>query len=334
MQLPKAGTNYVQERRGIAAVQGYAAAKRQIWRETGTGDVGIDGQLEFVTAEGFATGRTVAAQVKAGPSFFQNQSAAGWKFYPEDKHRNYWEHFPLPVLLVLHNPDKGESYWIDARQALRAPTREERAYIEVPKANLLEMTSPAALFENAGVLDQPFIPAIEDVLKRLVTTVSNEGTFPLSYFDLFVHGLTNICRSIYYGMDLISNAVEFNLDARGSEFGMGLGGPEHEFAFGFAKFLLAQNLAQVDYADCLIDWVDREMQPHFVAPLTSRGRALVTLIHKEESRLVASGAMPDEGLRHVAQEGFFQMVPQSYFPRFPRIKHFQDALTKEAAANE
>ncbi|MGE0006735.1 MAG: DUF4365 domain-containing protein [Parvibaculaceae bacterium] len=34
---------------------------------------GIDGQLEFVTGEGFATGRTVAAQVKTGPSFFQHR---------------------------------------------------------------------------------------------------------------------------------------------------------------------------------------------------------------------------------------------------------------------
>jgi hypothetical protein len=33
-----------------------------------------------------------------------------------------------------------------------------------------------------------------------------------------------------------------------------MGGPEQEFAFGFVKFLLAQNLAQIDYADCLIDW--------------------------------------------------------------------------------
>jgi Domain of unknown function (DUF4365) len=71
MELPKASTNYVQERRGIAAVQGYAATKGQIWRETMTGDVGIDGQLEFVTPDGFATGRMVAVQVKAGPSLFE-----------------------------------------------------------------------------------------------------------------------------------------------------------------------------------------------------------------------------------------------------------------------
>jgi hypothetical protein len=76
------------------------------------------------------------------------------------------------------------------------------------------------------------------------------------------------------------------------------------------------------------------MQPHFVAPLTSRGRALVALIQKEEARLVDSGMMPVDGYRHVAQEGFFQMVPQSYFPRFPRIRQFQDVLTKRATASK
>ncbi|WP_234894474.1 DUF4365 domain-containing protein [Agrobacterium vitis] len=192
MDLPKAGNTYMQERRGIAAVQGYAAKTAQIWRETGTGDVGIDGQLEFVTREGFATGRTIAVQVKAGPSFFQHRTGNGWKFYPEDKHRTYWEQFPLPVLLILHNTDTGQSYWIDVRQALRIPVREERAFIEVPEANILETTDPPALFENAGVLNQPFIPAIEDVVAELITTVSKEGTFPLSYFDLFVHGLGSV----------------------------------------------------------------------------------------------------------------------------------------------
>jgi hypothetical protein len=326
MELPKAGSSYMQERRGIAAVQAYAANQMQIWRETGTGDVGIDGQLEFVNSEGFATGRTVAVQVKAGPSYFQHESSASWKVYPEAKHRNYWESFPLPVLLILHDSDTGVSYWTDARQALRMPSREERPYIEVPKGNILESTNPVVLFENAGVQDQPFIPDIADVLGQLMAISSKEATFPLTYFDLFVHGLTNICRTIYYGMDVVCNAVEYNLAAQNSESGWNIGHTEQEFTFGFVKFLVAQSLAQIDYSDCLIDWVDREMQPHFVAPLTSRGRALVDLIHKEEFRLVAAGAMPYEGGRHVAQEGFFEMVPESYHRRFPRIRAFQVAI--------
>ena len=51
------------------------------------GDVGIDGNLEFVTAEGLATGRLMAVQVKSGRSFFSHPTTHGWKCYPEEKHR-------------------------------------------------------------------------------------------------------------------------------------------------------------------------------------------------------------------------------------------------------
>jgi len=328
MDLPKAGNTYAEERRGIAAVQGYAADRAQIWRETNTGDVGIDGHLEFVTSNGYATGRLVAAQVKSGSSHFDHATDAGWKFYPADKHRRYWESFPLPVLIILHDSANGKSYWTDARQALRVPGK-EGAYIEVSAANVLEDTEPSALFQTAGVLEQAFIDDIPTVLKTLIATRSNDGGFPLSYFDLFVHGLTNITRSIYYGVDVITNAVEYNIEPSDSHFGIGMGEPEDRFAFGFVQFLLAQNLAQIDYADCLIDWIDREMHPHFVAPLTSRGRALVTLIGSEEDRLVATRKLPDEGGLRVAQEGLFEMKLMSYSARFHRIGQFQEIMKGE-----
>jgi len=325
MQFPKAGANYAQERLGIAAIQTYAAQRRQIWRETGTGDVGVDGHLEFVDQDGFATGRIVAVQVKSGGSYFQHRSPRGWKFYPEEKHRHYWEFFPLPVLLILHAPDSGIAYWADVRQALRSP-HAEKAFVEVPEENRLDSTEAIALFETAGVQEQPFIEEIYRVLDALLSTRSKNASFPLSHFDLFTHGLTNICRSIYYGMDVVCNAVEYNLTVADSPYGMGMGDTEHGFVFDFVKFLLAQNLAQIDFADCLIDWADRGMQPQFVAPLTSRGRALVALINEMEARLIAEGKLEDAGRMHVAQEGFFGMVPESYFRRFPLIGGFQAAL--------
>ncbi|MDA7414886.1 DUF4365 domain-containing protein [Xenophilus arseniciresistens] len=328
MDLPKAGRAYAQERLGIAALQMHAAKRGQIWRETGTGDVGIDGNLEFVTPEGFATGRIVGVQVKAGPSYFKHATAEGWKFYPEDKHKRYWESYPLPVLLVIHDPDSNKSYWTDARQVLRTPGTES-AYIEIPRRNDLDETDVFALFRNAGLQEQPFISDLNEVLIVLLQTQSQEASFPLSYFDMFVQGLTNICRSLYYGMDLVTNAVEFNLAASEFEFGMGMGDTEHQFVFGFVKFLQAQNLAQIDYADCLIDWVDREMQPNFVAPLTQRGRKLVDLIFKKEARLVEQGMLPAGDGRHVAQEGFFGMAVESYYPRLPLIRAFQQAIKDE-----
>src|SRR5690242_13265116 len=101
MGLPELGRNYAQERRGVAAVQAFAARHGQAFRETPTGDVGIDAQLEFVQADGGVTGRTLAMQIKSGPSYFENETERGWKYYPAAKHRTYWEHYPLPVILVL-----------------------------------------------------------------------------------------------------------------------------------------------------------------------------------------------------------------------------------------
>jgi hypothetical protein len=322
--LPTAGRTYSQERKGIAAVQSFAASKDQIWRETSTGDVGIDGQLEYVNDGGHATGKLVAVQVKSGPSYFEHPTEHGWKFYPEAKHRLYWEQFPLPVILVLHDPGTGRCYWIDARQALRVPRREDQTFIVVPKENVLADTAPLALFETAGVQEATFLDNLDDVLALLIRTRCDNGGFVLSYFDLFVQGLTNIARSIYYGMDLIDSAVAYNLDRAGSKFGMGLGSVEDELLFGFVKLLLAQDLADINFSDCLIDWVDRKMHPHFVAPLTKRGRDLVELIHVREEELATAGRMT--GSLRVAQEGFFQMVPMSYYRRLPRIWDFQVAV--------
>lgn len=136
-------------------------------------------------------------------------------------------------------------------------------------------------------------------------------------------------------MDLASNAAEWNLAERGSEFSAGVGEAEHEFLFGYVRFLLAQNLANVDFADCLIDRIDRKMlQPHFVAPLTARGRRLVKAIQTMEAEMIKAGRLPDEEYLNVAQEGFFAMIAASYFRRLPRIKRFQEVIESNLLAKK
>jgi hypothetical protein len=70
VSLPNLGATYAKERNGVVAVQSYAARAGQIFRETTTGDVGIDGQLEYVRPDGAVTGRTLGVQIKSGPSYF------------------------------------------------------------------------------------------------------------------------------------------------------------------------------------------------------------------------------------------------------------------------
>ena len=320
--LPQTPSTYITERNGINAVATAISHLGFIWRETPTGDVGVDGQIEHVDTAGRATGRLLSVQVKSGKSYFSLEDDGSWLFYPEDRHRAYWEQHPLPVILVLHNPDTRQSYWTDIRQQLRGE-RTGRA-LSISKANILQNALPNQLFETVGVDGSTFIESLSDVLMRLCQTKSMNASFPLSHFDLFAHGLTNISRSIYYGMDLANIIAEYKLSE--TDFGIGVGGTEHNFMFEFVKFLVAQNLARVDFADCLVSWNDREMQPHFVAPLTSRGRSLVALIHQIEERAVNLGVLSDSGVIHVAQEAFFSINFVSLVSRLSRIQEFQRIL--------
>ena len=313
---------YGTERDGVNAVATQIARMRHIWRETTTGDIGIDGQIEEVDAAGRVTGRLVAVQVKSGPSYFSRPTDEGFRFYPGDEHRAYWEGFPLPVILVLHDPEAGQSYWSEIRQQLRAGGGS--GAVIVPRDQILEATSREALFATLGTDDEPYLETLDEVLGALLNTHSNSGSLPLTHFDLFVHGLTNITHAIYYGMDLVLMVATSNLSD--ADFGPGLGSSEDDFLFRFVRFLARQNLARIEFSDTLLDWDRRQMHPHFIAPLTRRGRALVGVIHERERQFVQAGEMVDEGGLHVAQEAFVHMVEQSIYRRLPRIQAFQQAM--------
>ncbi|EJM1007857.1 DUF4365 domain-containing protein [Klebsiella oxytoca] len=306
MNFPKYHQTNSQERLGVNAVAEAIAKIGQIWRETPMADVGIDGQIEYVSPEGFATGRMIAVQIKSGPSFFK-ESKGDWVFYPEEKHRFYWERYPLPVLIIIHNPETNLSYWQDARQVLRVAKSTDAKGIIIPKSNVLQSTGAQTLFKGFAVIDQDFM-LVEEVLDYLIKAKSNNASFPVSYFNLFCSGLTNICRSLYFGMDVAITVAEVELHNQNSPFGVGMGDSEHNFLFEYIKFIVHQHIADVDFSDCMIDWYDRAMQPSFMAPLTSRGKELVRLIHELECRLKAEDRIEDTGLLRVAQEGFVQLL--------------------------
>lgn len=60
MSNPHVSAQFLQERAGVNAVAMAAGRMNLIWRETLVGDVGIDGQLEYVTASGQASGQIAA----------------------------------------------------------------------------------------------------------------------------------------------------------------------------------------------------------------------------------------------------------------------------------
>jgi hypothetical protein len=319
MALPHLPPNLQQERAGILAVATQLNRLGLIWRETPMADVGIDGQIEFVDDDGHATGRLLAAQVKSGESYFSNADVNGWRFYPDEKHRFYWERFPLPVVLLLHSRAEG-TFWIDVRQALRSPERSGLRHIEVPRANRLEDATRERFLSSVGASGRPFMD-VADVLRTMASTTSPSTSLPVSFLDLFANGLTNLTRSVYYGMDLVIEVTETLLDETADVDGIGIGGREHDFLFGYVQFLVEQQIADVDVSDCLIDWVDRGMHPTFIAPLTSRGRRLVGLVWEWETRLANEGLLSTPDGISLAQETFIRMqFTETDFVRMPLIR--------------
>jgi hypothetical protein len=306
MNFPKYIQTNSQERLGVNAVAEVMAKIGQIWRETPMADVGIDGQIEYVSPDGFATGRIIAVQIKSGLSFFKESNGC-WIFHPEEKHRFYWERFPLPVLIIIHNPETNLSYWQDVRHALRVSKTTDAKGITIPKSNVLQSTSAKNLFEGFAILDQD-IMSVEDILDYLIKAESNNASFPVSYFNLFCTGLTNAGRSLYFGMDMALGIAEIEMDNQNLPFGIGVGDSEQNFLFEYIKFIVHQHIADVDFSECMIEWYDRYRQPSFMAPLTSRGKKLVRLIHELECELKSQGKIENTGGLHAAQAGFVNLV--------------------------
>jgi len=80
-------------------------------------DFGVDAHVEVIEA-GRATGRLLAIQVKAGSSYFREESADGWVFRFNEPHMEYWTKHVLPVILLLADLEKDVIYW----QPLNADT--------------------------------------------------------------------------------------------------------------------------------------------------------------------------------------------------------------------
>jgi hypothetical protein len=74
-------------------------------------DFGIDGQIEVVTETGVVTGQMLACQIKCGKSFFKETNPWGLVYRGETKHSNYLANYPIPVIVILCDPDSKEAYW-------------------------------------------------------------------------------------------------------------------------------------------------------------------------------------------------------------------------------
>ncbi|MDX2254178.1 MAG: DUF4365 domain-containing protein [Pseudanabaenaceae cyanobacterium bins.39] len=81
-----------------------------IFRPQPLRDIGIDAQIEIVE-NGESTAELLAIQIKSGKSWFDETTEKGIVFRGDPKHLEYWINYPLPVLVILHEPQTNIAYW-------------------------------------------------------------------------------------------------------------------------------------------------------------------------------------------------------------------------------
>ena len=324
--LPRVTPNDFVEMAGVIHIAGVVNSAQYIWRETHQRDIGIDGQIEYVTPEGFSPGRLVAAQVKSGASYFLRSTDVEVPFSPEKKHRRYWAEFPFPVILILHNPESHETIWTDARQSLRIHGID--SVIRVPRANVFDAEGVSAALRSVGPLPTG---AFDSKVVVAEMAVQNQQAQGLSFLDVFAQGMTDIASSVYFSMDVLDQILDVKA-ASWNPPNYGVGEAEHSFVDRYVDFLVAHDLARIDYASWKQIVLERNMSGKFIAPLTAKGREVRDLISAVDGELPQAGDPHARAIR----ERFVQMLynPMGFdevASRQARIEEVRQEIERRAA---
>ena len=134
-----------QEQTGGAGVSEVAGAFERIgWgpAENERHDLGTDLWLDVRDGRLFALGMMVGAQVKAGPSWFnepaeEDGQLIGWWFRENRAHFDYWLGHGIPHLVVLYDLEDRIAYWVHVAAESVVSTG-AGAKILVPRANTVD----------------------------------------------------------------------------------------------------------------------------------------------------------------------------------------------------
>jgi hypothetical protein len=130
-------------------------------------DFGIDGQIDVVT-DGFVTGQMLACQIKCGKSFFRESNRWGYVYRGETKHFNYLSNYPVPVIIVICDPDTRDAFWVHF-EGEKARVTDAGWVITIPYDNKLATS-------KSGLL--ALLPEVTDKLATLDEFWALHGVFP------------------------------------------------------------------------------------------------------------------------------------------------------------
>lgn len=104
----------------IGHVFSVAGEAGQIFRPTANSDWGTDGEIEFKTINGQASGKKLYLQLKSGDSYLTKRKSDNNEIFRLTKHRylDYWKALSYPVMLVIRTSD-GVTKWMNVTEYLQ-----------------------------------------------------------------------------------------------------------------------------------------------------------------------------------------------------------------------
>jgi hypothetical protein len=143
------------ERLGVSALEYFFSENGWLFREQTPHDYGIDAHVEIVVDER-PTGKLIALQIKAGTSFFAEETDDAYVFRSDDKHIAYWVGHSMPVVLVLYNPETKQAYWQHvSRQTVETSGKGWKVF--VPKVGMFAKPTKCLTALSALTQPEPYI---------------------------------------------------------------------------------------------------------------------------------------------------------------------------------
>lgn len=255
-------TDPLQEDRGLIEIHRTCVQMNAIWRPTPCHDLGVDGQIEFLEpGTNVSTGHIIAVQSKSGPSFFENQDDNFVRFYPEEKHRRYWSRLKIPVILVLHNPDKNQTIFTIVKPQLVG-----KGPILVNKNKVFDGTSRNSLIDSAE--DDLLVPTPSEILDRFKRIeLCRDSNKTLTGIDFLLACTNRVGR--YFEIRMRRVTALFDLL---SEYnGYSIGQEDYDYILRNVMTIHSKKLAE-DFLDEFEDmWYGLKTVPDIASPFTKLG---------------------------------------------------------------
>ena len=274
---------------------------------------GIDAHVE-PTAGGQPLGSPIALQIKAGPSYFAEPVPGGWRYRGTDPHLASWQRHCLPVVLLVHNPVAGVTYWAHLRagditldgdgwqllvpgdQVLGAGSREQLAALAGSSACAADdpvEKSCAFLPPSAGEIIRAAVDAAPDPARRLATWLAAGRAVPrLTAESLMAASPSWLPAARGHGeAALAAYAAEHGLaDLAAEAFTRAAGYPEQPGGALLARAALAAaQAADGDRARLLLSLAGRNDPPPL---LLATAQAAVSDLEQSQLEQAGPGALP------------------------------------------